>query len=1693
MAHFARECRVPRNQENKTKNQETTRRIVNVKDTSSKAIVAIDGAGFDWRYMADDEALTNMAFMAFLDSEDSIETKIEKFENASQSLDKLIESQVIDNSKKGLGYVSYNVVLPPYTGSYGVKCIEVVTHKSSVKISAHIKENNGAPLIKDWESNEEDEVESPPEKERKTIKPIVDKVELEIHKQNDKPARRPVKYAKMYRTQRPRVLNAVRANKDKAVKALACWVCRPIKLESASIVLKKHTYIDARGRSKSETYPISLTSRSLMEGMLHFGDELKMCDKKNSVLFNDIECFVLSPDFKLADESHVLLKVLRKNNMNAKPLALVATAQPNQDPYYQTSKSKKLYAPSSKPSIPTRSHTITRYKGKEIAKSITPPSVSASEEDNDPKQAQRDKDMKKNLALIAKENVGSPVVQQSRIQCFNYKEFGHFAKECKNPKKVTDFAYHKEKMLLCKQAEEGVPLRVEEYDWLADTDEEIDEQELEAHYSYMAKIQEVPTVDSGTDSEPLESNTCLVETNDSNVIPDSPDMCNDDIQNDQNDVESDDEHEIVDNAWVKHTKDQFRAPTAQDMDILIKTCLMPLTLKTQKDSLIFVHELKQKMHANLKYVESLEKEIDELEPDKAEFSNMYDMILKECVSNEVMCTYLLLLSDLDAPAELQCLYLHKVKECNFLAQKLSKQTESVSKEIYTELLRSFSKLEKHSISLELTLQQYLKAQMQDKNIAISELKKLIEKCKGKSMETKFDKPSVVRQPNAQRIPKPSVLGLSKTVTAQTLPQTAKQDVSNTNVLKPGLYQIDTRTTQTRAPQSPQNFRNTNPCMSNSTGVNHKTNVSIPQHRSNQMKDKVVPKNSQVKLQKTQVEDDPGIPSISNNIKSVTTCNDSLNSRTSNVNAVCATYGKCLVDSDHFACVTKMLNDMNARTKKPDVVPISTKKPKVHVNKSVATPHKKVASKSTTHKPKNYYRMLYEKTIKPWKWWIEQQCPSGYKWVPKIKMQWVPKAKNENVQKRKSTCFVRDLQGNDLLIGNRGSDLYTISLQESKASTTLCFMAKASPTQARLWHRRLSHLNFNYINLLSMKDVVIGLLKLKYIKDQLCSSCEDETQEVLKELLTMIKRNLQAPVITVRTNRGTEFLNKTLHAFFKEEGIEHQSFTARTPEQNGVVERRNRTLVESKGYCVYNKITRLIVESIHIRFDEIKEMSKTSVANDTLGLIPQRQKVSDYDNSDPVPQLQNVSSLADAHVTSQQELDLLFGPFKQEMADSAWIEVMQEELHQVDRFQVWELIDKPFGKTIIRLKWLWKNKKDEDQTVIRNKARLVAKGYAQEEGIDFEESFAPVACLEGSSFSLIAFSDDDHARCIDTQKSTSGGIQFLGDKLVSWISKKTKYQLADMFTKALLEDRFKYLVTRIVYINTPSWDRPTICYIYDDDEDCTIAITPILSTKGPDNSLSMGDEHLDTISAMESDEVIKSSVENLVLIPSESKGISDNMYDVPFHDNFPPLDISNDQFEDFSDSNDDSTSIDDDSFSIDDIERILREKLLNINILIADIEALKDNPTLSSDFMTKSSSTSLNFLLEETNTFDNSLPKSETFCFDSEENSSGSNNTHADISLIDYEAFYDDHVKEISSGSTTNHFDFSLYNSFIFDRLINPFPPADRSDFYEFADELAHIISLSEYDCFSFKNEPKSGGFHYGCGGGHFSNKRTQSL
>nr|GEZ19795.1 hypothetical protein [Tanacetum cinerariifolium] len=285
------------------------------------------------------------------------------------------------------------------------------------------------------------------------------------------------------------------------------------------------------------------------------------------------------------------------------------------------------------------------------------------------------------------------------------------------------------------------------------------------------------------------------------------------------------------------------------------------------------------------------------------------------------------------------------------------------------------------------------------------------------------------------------------------------------------------------------------------------------------------------------------------------------------------------------------------------------------------------------------------------------------------------------------------------------------------------------------------------------------------------------------------------------------------------------------------------------------------------------------------------------------------------------------------------------------------------------------------------------------------------------------------------------------------------ELTENFNCMSIEIRKKEKLLQLeqwAYLSTHPPKRLTSFCYDDDDEDYTSAITPnepVLSIEEPDNSLSMGDEHLDTIPAMKSNKVIKSSVEDLIPIPSESEGIPEHMCDVPFLDNSPPLDVSKDQIEDFSDSNNEFSSIDDDSFSFDKIDYveaspldsklvevmeivipkvggidadillkikddILRDNLLNVNHLFAKIEASNDNPIPfydpiisgtpsnltpsrekaflyddhSSDFKTKSSTTSLNSLLEETNNFDNSLPEFTTFSnvlFDAEYESNSS--------------------------------------------------------------------------------------------------------
>ncbi|GKA54332.1 hypothetical protein Tco_0753281 [Tanacetum coccineum] len=269
-----------------------------------------------------------------------------------------------------------------------------------------------------------------------------------------------------------------------------------------------------------------------------------------------------------------------------------------------------------------------------------------------------------------------------------------------------------------------------------------------------------------------------------------------------------------------------------------------------------------------------------------------------------------------------------------------------------------------------------------------------------------------------------------------------------------------------------------------------------------------------------------------------------------------------------------------------------------------------------------------------------------------------------------------------------------------------------------------------------------------------------------------------------------------------------------------------------------------------------------------------------------------------------------------------------------------------------------------------------------------------------------------------------------------------------------------------YINCPSWNRPL--FYFDDDEDDYIplgdiiarystskAITPDLPIEEPDNSLSMGDEHLDTIS----------SVEILVPIPSEFKGISDDTCDVPVRDDSSTFDALNDNSEILSNSNDDDTSSDDDDFEdveyvsleevndekefdLEDIFQIqnviLREKLLNVHRLISNIESLKVNSTPDR-------------VLESPSSFPISVVDSDSFFEESDTSLS-----HLDNSLPEFETF-SDHTEETRSGSTTTHANYSLpeYDSFLFE--IEP----DQEGLISIDNSNNTLLELPEFESFHF--------------------------
>ncbi|GKB38638.1 retrovirus-related pol polyprotein from transposon TNT 1-94 [Tanacetum coccineum] len=534
---------------------------------------------------------------------------------------------------------------------------------------------------------------------------------------------------------------------------------------------------------------------------------------------------------------------------------------------------------------------------------------------------------------------------------------GHVAEECQKPKQAKDAAYHKEKMLLCKQDEAGIQLKVTPD--VADNSRPIFDAEPLHKVQNDNDNYNVFDNDKEHPEQPESVNdTYLEEQCDTNITIDSLDMSTNGETVDQDDDDLAKERDLI-SSLIGKLKCEID-------DSKNHNKLLELSNKTLVDKL--KGEIEDFKNKN----KSLESSNNHFKEANNELSKTNQLMFKDLKKFQAKLDRY---HDVNyaSKVEIDCA---KAKgdlifgKCECLEKELSKRNT---------MSKSFEALQKHVINLELALQQSqeqikkdkalkenqskvflkereqyfeiqdLKAQLQDKGIAINELKKLIEKMKGKYVETKFEKSSVIRQPNAFKSLRQSILGKVKFGKDQIASILGYGDLVQGNVTIKRVYYVE--------------------------WLNH-------------------------------------------NLFSV-----------------------------------------------------------------------------------------------------GQFCDADLE-----------------VAFRKSTCYIRDLKGNDLLICSRGTDLYSITLQDTSTPNPICLMAKALSSQAWLWHPHLSYLNFDTINLLSKYNIVTGHLKLKFFKDHLCSSCElgkAKHKIVHKEDFTL-----------------------------KLEGIEHQTSTARTPEQNCVVERRNRTLIEA---------------------------------------------------------------------------------------------------------------------------------------------------------------------------------------------------------------------------------------------------------------------------------------------------------------------------------------------------------------------------------------------------------------------------------------------------------------------------------------------------------------------------------------------------
>ncbi|GKC18973.1 retrovirus-related pol polyprotein from transposon TNT 1-94 [Tanacetum coccineum] len=715
-----------------------------------------------------------------------------------------------------------------------------------------------------------------------------------------------------------------------------------------------------------------------------------------------------------------------------------------------------------------------------------------------------------------------------------------------------------------------------------------------------------------------------------------------------------------------------------------------------------------------------------------------------------------------------------------------------------------------------------------------------------------------------------------------------------------------------------NTQKTNVPVPPSIGVNCCTNASGSQPRSNTKKNRI----SLVKgVNKKKVKEHPR--TNKSNLRTTNRVDSSSSSKrtviNSNSDSVFQTCNKCLISANHDVCVVDYLQSVKASPSTHIIHNVVRKVKQVWKPKQVRQVWKPTGKVLTRFIGRIRFgndhfgaimgygdyvigdsvisRVYYVEGLGHNLFSVGQFCDSDLE-----------------VAFRKHSCYVRDMDGVELIKGSCSSNLYTISVEDMTKSSPICLLSKASKNKSWLWHRRLNHLNSGTINDLERKDLVRGLPRLKFEKDHLCYACQlgkskkhthkpktentnlevlnilhmdlcgpmrvqtinekkyilviiddysrftwvkflrskDETPEAVIKFLKQIQVGLNKTIRYIRTDNGTEFINKDLTAYYEHVGIFHQMIVPRTPQHNGVVERQNRTLVEAaRTMLIFSKApmflwaevvatacyiqNRSFIHTLHNKTpydlvldkkpdltffrvfgalcyptndsEDLRKLQPTADIGIFVGYAPSMK------GTEPTP-----SFLTPGHISlglvpilvpaapyvppTNKEIEILFQPmfneyleptrverpvspasavpvsvtstgvaaestlmennhfapvdndpfinvfalelsfealssgdlikpknFKSAITEDCWFQAMQGKIHEFDQIQVWELVPQPDCVMIIALKWIYKVKLDEYGYVLKNKARLVAKGYRQEEGIDFEESFAPVVHIE----------------------------------------------------------------------------------------------------------------------------------------------------------------------------------------------------------------------------------------------------------------------------------------------------------------------------------------------------------------------------